>query len=143
MGSLEGGESVAYASGMAAAAAILTAFAPRVLVLPAASYHGVRSLVADLAPSTGIELRSGRVSYYLEYKFTWASIAAALTGDSGAKNVDLPSILGVLEGPADLVRQLTRWWRGEEPKYGRIETRLSSHQIFAGAGYAWPRGSGP
>ena len=58
MGSLEGGESVAYASGMAAAAAILTAFAPRVLVLPAASYHGVRSLVADLAPSTGIELRS-------------------------------------------------------------------------------------
>ena len=58
MGSLEGGESVAYASGMAGAAAILTAFAPRVLVLPAASYHGVRSLVADLAPSTGIELRS-------------------------------------------------------------------------------------
>jgi cystathionine gamma-synthase len=58
MGALEGGESVAYASGMAGAAAILTAFAPRVLVLPAASYHGVRSLVADLAPSTGVELRS-------------------------------------------------------------------------------------
>ncbi len=50
----------------------------------------------------GLELRSGRVSYYLEYKFTWASIAAALTGDEGGKNVDLPSLLGVLEGPADL-----------------------------------------
>ncbi len=87
----------------------------------------------------GLELRSGRVSYYLEYKFTWASIAAALTGDDGGKNVDLPSFLGILEGPADLLRQVTRWWKGEDPKHGRLRTHLSSHQVFIGAGYVWPR----
>lgn len=86
----------------------------------------------------GIELRSGRGSYYLEYKFTWAKIAAALTGDESGKNVDLPSWIGVLEGPVDLYRQARSWWLGEEPRYGRLSTRLSSHQVFIGAGYAWP-----
>jgi hypothetical protein len=86
----------------------------------------------------GIELRSGRGSYYLEYKFTWARIVAALTGDESGKNVDLPSWIGVLEGPVDLYRQARAWWLGEEPKYGRLSTHLSSHQLFIGAGYAWP-----
>lgn len=87
----------------------------------------------------GIELRSGRGSYYLEYKFTWAGISALLTGGEAEKNLDLPSILGVLEGPGDLYRQFVAWWRGDEPAQGRLATHLSSHQVFIGAGYVWPR----
>lgn len=47
IGALEGGRTVSYASGMAAAAAVLYAFAPNVIVLPRASYLGVRSLFAE------------------------------------------------------------------------------------------------
>lgn len=84
---------------------------------------GVAQLVA------GVELRVGRWSYFVEYKFSYASIAGALTGEESWKNFNMPG---------DLVRQLLRWWRREEPKFGRFSTTLAAHQIVGGAGY-WGR----
>jgi hypothetical protein len=78
----------------------------------------------------GLELRVGRVSYYLEYKFTYAWLSGALTGDSSWLNFNMPG---------DMWRQFSRWWTGTEPQYGRFSTQLGAHQIVAGAGYAWPR----
>ncbi len=62
VGELEGGEAVAFASGLAAASAILLAIAPKVLVLPAACYLGVRELAGELARQASIELRTVDVS---------------------------------------------------------------------------------
>jgi len=45
--------------------------------------------------------------------------------------------------PGDLWRQFNRWWRGEEPKFGRFSTRLSAHQLLGGAGYWWRPGRTP
>jgi cystathionine gamma-synthase len=47
VGALEGGRALSFATGMAAAAAILYALAPRVVVAPTFSYMGVRSLLAE------------------------------------------------------------------------------------------------
>jgi cystathionine gamma-synthase len=47
VGALEGGVAVSYASGMAAAAAIVYALAPKVVVVPTVSYLGVRALLAE------------------------------------------------------------------------------------------------
>ena len=47
VGALEGGRAVAFSTGMAAAAAIIYALAPKVVVLPTYSYLGVRSLLAE------------------------------------------------------------------------------------------------
>jgi lipid A oxidase len=74
----------------------------------------------------GLEFRVGKVSYFLEYKFTWARISAALSGDESWMNFMMPG---------DLWRQLGRWWRGEAPKLGRVETTLAAHQVAVGAGY--------
>jgi hypothetical protein len=76
----------------------------------------------------GIEIRTGRMSYFLEYKLSWAHIAAALTGDESWADFLLPG---------DLLRQFGRWWRGEEPRLGRIETTLFAQQAAFGAGYWW------
>lgn len=46
VGALEGGSCVSYASGMAAAQAIVFALRPRLVVIPEVSYLGVRSLLA-------------------------------------------------------------------------------------------------
>ncbi|MFM7127565.1 MAG: trans-sulfuration enzyme family protein [Actinomycetota bacterium] len=46
VGALEGGSCVSYASGLAAAQAIVFALRPRLVVIPAVSYLGVRSLLA-------------------------------------------------------------------------------------------------
>lgn len=78
----------------------------------------------------GLELRTGKVSYFIEYKFTLAWISGALTGDQSWLNFNMPG---------DLWRQFGRWWRGEAPKYGRFSTRLAAHQVVAGAGYWWNR----
>lgn len=74
----------------------------------------------------GLEFRVGRMSYYLEYKFSWASIAGALTGTESWKNFNLPG---------DLLRQFLAWWRGEKPIYGNFSTTLSAHQVAAGIGF--------
>lgn len=80
----------------------------------------------------GLEIRTGRMSYFLEYKFTWAWIRGALTGDQSWMNFNMPG---------DLLRQLKRWWSGAEPALGRISTTLAAHQFVGGAGYWWQRGA--
>ena len=74
----------------------------------------------------GVEFRTGNVSYFVEYKFTWAHISAALSESQSWRNFDMPG---------DLVRQLGRWWRGETERLGRVRTTLAAHQIAGGAGY--------
>lgn len=56
IGELEGGAAVAYASGMAAAAAAIAHVGPRRISLPADVYHGVRGLVQSLAASGAVEV---------------------------------------------------------------------------------------
>lgn len=79
----------------------------------------------------GLELRVGRASYFLEYKFSYAWIRAALTGDKSWKNFNMPG---------DLLRQVERWWRGEPARHGRVSTTLAAHQILIGGGYWFNRG---
>jgi cystathionine gamma-synthase len=57
LGALEGGHALCFASGMAVASAILHALMPKVIVLPNASYMGVRTLIADVAAGYGLEIR--------------------------------------------------------------------------------------
>lgn len=80
----------------------------------------------------GLEFRSGRGSYFAEYKFSQAWIAGALTGDESWKNFNMPG---------DVLRQVMRWWSGAEPKHGRFSTTLAAHQIVAGGGYWLQRGA--
>jgi hypothetical protein len=96
----------------------------------------------------GLELRIGRGSYYVEYKFIWASLSGALTGGRSWSLKDLKSpwlprwliepFVGLTEMPGDLWRQLARWRSGEAPKEGTFSTTLSAHQLVVGAGYVWP-----
>lgn len=74
----------------------------------------------------GIELRIGKVSYFIEYKLIWAHIAGSLTGDESWLDFMLP---------VDILRQFTRWWRGQEPRLGRFKTTLTLHEVVGGAGY--------
>jgi len=48
VGALEGGQCLSYATGMAAASAILFALHPSVVVVPSVSYLGVRALLGDM-----------------------------------------------------------------------------------------------
>ncbi len=73
VGALEGGRCTAFATGMAAAAATLSALAPRVLVLPTGCYLGVRNLVADLASRGALEVRGVDIA-------DTAEVVAALDG---------------------------------------------------------------
>ncbi len=57
VGALEGGRAIAFASGMAAASAIVYALAPRVVVIPTFSYLGVRSLLSEYQQQGHVELR--------------------------------------------------------------------------------------
>ncbi len=76
----------------------------------------------------GVEIQVKHVSYFIEYKFSYAWIWGALTSEQSWKNWDMPG---------DLWRQFKRWWRDEEPKRGRFATTLGAHQINIGAGYRW------
>ena len=57
VGALEGGRAIAFASGMAAASAIVYALAPRIIVIPTFSYLGVRSLLSEYQLQGHVELR--------------------------------------------------------------------------------------
>ena len=70
----------------------------------------------------GLEVRVGRMSYFIEYKFTFARYEAPLTYRDGT----------VLFG--DLWQQFKRWISGEPPPGGYVTTLLSSHQLIAGLG---------
>lgn len=81
----------------------------------------------------GLDIRLGRFSWFIEYKLSWASISGALTGGHSWMNFDMPG---------DLLRQLGRWWRGEEPRLGRFSTTLIAHQVAGGVGYWVSRRAG-
>lgn len=72
----------------------------------------------------GLEFRLPRMSYFVEYKFTFASYDAPLTGLDGTK-------IGLF---ADLYRQAARWFSGETPAQGNLKTQLNSHQVIGGLG---------
>jgi cystathionine gamma-synthase len=57
VGALEGGRAIAFASGMAAAAAVVYALAPKVVVVPTVSYLGVRSLLSEYQMQGQVDLR--------------------------------------------------------------------------------------
>lgn len=57
IGVLEGGRAVSFASGMAAAAAIVYALAPRVVVIPTTSYLGVRALLNEYVAQGHLQIR--------------------------------------------------------------------------------------
>lgn len=70
----------------------------------------------------GLELRTARVSYFVEYKFTLAPYSMPLSERDG-------SLLFI-----DLWRQFRDWLSGEEPPGGRLTTNLVSHQGIFGLG---------
>lgn len=96
----------------------------------------------------GFELRLGRGSYFIEYKFIWSSLSAALTGGKSwsLKDINSPWLprwlvepfAGLTEMPGDLWRQFSRWKSGEAPAEGSFTTHLTSHEVVVGAGYVWP-----
>jgi len=73
IGALEGGRAISYSTGMAAAAAIVYALAPKVLVLPRYSYLGVRSLLTEYQQQGHLELRPVDIA-------DTAEVVAALEG---------------------------------------------------------------
>jgi hypothetical protein len=70
----------------------------------------------------GLEIRTARVSYFLEYKFTWAPYEMPLSERDGSWL------------PLDLWKQFQSWMSGEEPPGGRLTTQLTSHQGIFGLG---------
>lgn len=68
----------------------------------------------------GLEIRLSRMSFFVEYKFTYADYEAPLSERDG-------SWLG-----ADLWRQLKRWINGEPPPGGHVSTEIASHQVVSG-----------
>lgn len=68
----------------------------------------------------GLEFRLARMSYFLEYKFTFADYRMPLSGRDGY----------VL--PTDLWNQFQRWWSGDEPPGGWAATQYASHQVIGG-----------
>lgn len=72
----------------------------------------------------GIEFRVPRMSYFLEYKFTFAHYDVPLSELDGTK-------IGLF---ADLFRQAQRWWSGEPPPGGILSKQLISHQAIGGLG---------
>lgn len=72
----------------------------------------------------GLEFRLPRMSYFIEYKFSFASYDVPLTGLDGTD-------IGLF---ADLYRQAARWLSGEPPAHGGLTTHLASHQIIGGLG---------
>ncbi|HEY0521549.1 MAG TPA: PLP-dependent transferase [Ilumatobacteraceae bacterium] len=75
VGALEGGRAIAFASGMAAASAIVYALAPKVVVIPTFSYLGVRSLLSEHQAQGHVELRP------VDITDTEAVAAAAIGAD--------------------------------------------------------------
>ena len=68
----------------------------------------------------GVEIRLARVSFFVEYKFTYGHYGAPLPQMEG----------GWL--PLDLLRQAKRWFAGEEPPGGHISAEIASHQVVSG-----------
>jgi hypothetical protein len=68
----------------------------------------------------GVEIRLARVSFFVEYKFTYGHYGAPLSQAEGSWL------------PLDLWRQAKRWFAGEEPPGGHISAEIASHQVVSG-----------
>ncbi len=69
----------------------------------------------------GLEVRLGRASLFLEYKFSYAPYDVPLSHEP----------YGWLL-VTDLWRQFKAWWSGEKPPGGHLSTTLSTHHGIAG-----------
>lgn len=70
----------------------------------------------------GLEFRTARTSYFLEYKFTYAPYDMPLSERDGTLLI------------FDLWNQARDWWQGVEPAAGRMTTTFTSHQVVGGLG---------
>ena len=68
----------------------------------------------------GVEIRLAKLSFFVEYKFTYADYDAPLSEVDGSWL------------PLDITRQVKRWFAGEQPPGGHIETQVVSHQVVSG-----------
>jgi hypothetical protein len=68
----------------------------------------------------GVEIRLAKLSFFVEYKFTYADYEAPLSEAEGSWL------------PLDIIRQVKRWFAGEQPPGGHIETEVVSHQVVSG-----------
>jgi lipid A oxidase len=68
----------------------------------------------------GLEFRLPRLSFFVEYKFTYADYEAPLSEQEGSWLF------------LDLWRQFNRWLNGEEPPGGHVATQVVSHQVVGG-----------
>ncbi len=68
----------------------------------------------------GLEIRLAKLSFFVEYKFTYADYDAPLSEVEGSWL------------PLDIIRQAKRWFAGEVPPGGHIETTVASHQLVSG-----------
>lgn len=68
----------------------------------------------------GVELRLARMSFFVEYKFTYAQYDAPLSQMDGSWFF------------LDIWRQIKRWLDGEQPPGGHASTRIASHQVISG-----------
>jgi cystathionine gamma-synthase len=104
VGELEGGRAVAFASGMAAAAAIVYALAPKVVVIPTFSYLGVRSLLSEYRAQGHIELRPVDITdtAQIESEAVGADVVWAETPTNPTLDVaDLPAIAAACRATGD------------------------------------------
>ena len=68
----------------------------------------------------GVEVRLQRLSFFVEYKYTYADYELPLSQTNGSWLF------------LDLWRQFQRWRGGEEPAGGHITTKVVSHQVVGG-----------
>jgi len=68
----------------------------------------------------GIEIRLSRMSFFVEYKYTYGAYDAPLSQLNGSWLF------------LDLWRQFKRWTNGEEPPGGHVTTDIVSHQVVGG-----------
>jgi cystathionine gamma-synthase len=115
VGELEGGRAVAFASGMAAAAAIVYALAPKVVVIPTFSYLGVRSLLSEYRAQGHVELRPVDITDTAQVgrEAVGADVVWAETPTNPTLDVaDLPAIAAAVPGD-------------RRPNGGRFDVRQS------------------
>ncbi len=106
---------------------------PHVEVWPAGEGDPARTNEYQLAGTAaqfvlGLEIPLSKGPVFIEYKFTYANLDTALTTGKTPSwcNCDFVS---------DFARHIARWWRGEGPLLGSLQTTIATHQVVAGAGY--------
>ncbi len=68
----------------------------------------------------GLEVRLSKMSFFIEYKFTYGKYDAPLSQMDGSWLF------------SDLWREFQRWRKGEQPPGGHIDTDIVSHQVVSG-----------